>query len=405
MRSRIAAAPWSCLAAGVLVCLCLLRSQVEGQVTDLRAIELARWSLVEDLRIGSAAGHADAFSRPSIGAISGDGSLVYVVDRDSRSPVIKVFDTSGRFVREIGSPGEGPGEYRSISAFGLRSDTIWISDAGTGRVTFYRPDGTVIESFGFGYDEAGVVTRVPVEVLGSDRFLVVSPPGPDLGRTGVGKVRFRQSVLLTDRQAAVLDTVVSYDVDYPVIVTRPGGGAIFRYNPAVVETPRVSYSSTSEVVREVHRPAPQSASVGQFRILIRRPRGDTLMQRTFLFRPVPVPRTVKDSVMAAASRSLRNAPVDLAAVALRYIELPDFQPAVSRGPISTENGDYWIEREAFPTNGREYLVLDRGLEPLATIQIPSRSGRLTGPITQTHVWFVELDDLDVPFLVRYRIVR
>jgi hypothetical protein len=386
--------------------LLLWAGEARGQVIDLRTLRLPQWRLQEELRIGSVDGPDDALASPTVGAVAPDGRI-YVLDRAPGSPVIKVFDARGGFIRAIGAHGQGPGEYASISAFGMRGDTVWVSDGGTGRITFYRTDGELIESFRFGAQDPQDPTRVshvPVAILSADRFIVISPPGPDIRSMDVGPVTFRQSRLLTDRRGSILDTLFVTDVDYPVIITSPRGRGIFIHQPAFRDAPIVVYSSAKDQVREIHRRTALSASDGEFRFVIRTRAGDTLNARTFRYRPLAVPPAVRDSVLEAGRSRLRTAPSRMASSVLPHIRVPEYQPTVTRS-IEAEDDTYWIEREEYPAAARQVLVLNGSLDAVATVEIPSRARRVAGPVTAQHIWFLELDDLDVPCLVRYRIVR
>jgi len=48
-----------------------------------------------------------------------------------------VFDMSGKFVRNIGRDGAGPGEFRQIERFGWVGDTLWVSDPVLRRYTLF----------------------------------------------------------------------------------------------------------------------------------------------------------------------------------------------------------------------------------------------------------------------------
>lgn len=377
-----------------------------AQVMDLRTTRLPQWRLQEDLRIGSVDGRNDALTSPSVGAIAPDGRI-YVLDRAPGSPLIKVFSADGQFVRTIGSNGRGPGEYTSISAFGLHADTVWVSDSGTGRVTFYRTSGELIESFRFGAEDPEDPTRVshvPVAILSPDRFMVVSPPGPDIRSMDVGPVTFRQARLLTDRRGAVLDTLLVVDVPYPAIVTGARGRGIFILQQAFRDEPIVVWSTRHGHVREVQRRTAPSSGEGEFRVSIRTRTGDTLSARTFRYRPLPVPPGVRDSILNTARARLRTAPAHMASVVLPHIRVPDYQPPVT-GVSEAEDGTYWVTREEIAAGPRQLLVLNELLEPVATVALPPGARRATGPITSRYIWFLELDELDVPYLVRYRIER
>lgn len=73
-------------------------------------------------------------------AITNRGN-VWVADRDM---AIRVFDRDGNFLRRVGRPGSGPGEFREISWICASGDgNILALDMPNGRVTEFEADGTV----------------------------------------------------------------------------------------------------------------------------------------------------------------------------------------------------------------------------------------------------------------------
>jgi hypothetical protein len=74
-----------------------------------------------------------------------DGHLVVP---DAGANTIRVFAPDGRFVTAFGRPGEGPGEFASLSRAWARGDTIEASDGRLYRITRFTLDG-VVESVAF----------------------------------------------------------------------------------------------------------------------------------------------------------------------------------------------------------------------------------------------------------------
>jgi hypothetical protein len=90
--------------------------------------------------------------------------------RDSRArywlvqgSVIKLFDHAGTFMRTVGSPGSGPGEWRSPWPATDMNGRVQVIDASNGRVT--RLDG-----------DFGVTTETPIPAL---EINAVAPIGPE----------------------------------------------------------------------------------------------------------------------------------------------------------------------------------------------------------------------------------
>ncbi len=94
---------------------------------------------------------------------------------DQQDVQIRLYDENGKFVRNIGRKGAGPGEYQYVFGMAITNDTVLaIHDLGAARITYFFPDGKVRGSFTeprassggdrhFGVDVRGLVSlRVPM---------------------------------------------------------------------------------------------------------------------------------------------------------------------------------------------------------------------------------------------------
>ena len=106
-------------------------------------LESPRWSVTQDLAVGTDSGPAELqFGRIGDLAVSPDGDIALI---DQLNGVVRVFDVTGTHRASIGRSGKGPGEL-SRSANGiywLGSDTLLVLDPGERRQTVFRLDGTV----------------------------------------------------------------------------------------------------------------------------------------------------------------------------------------------------------------------------------------------------------------------
>lgn len=109
---------------------------------------VSSWSLVEDLRLGSAAGDAPEVFGASIALeASADGTL-YVADQQNYR--IEVFDSTGVHQRTLGRRGSGPGEVMDLIGVKLHPDGgLWAVDAGNGRYSVFGPDGAPSATLSF----------------------------------------------------------------------------------------------------------------------------------------------------------------------------------------------------------------------------------------------------------------
>lgn len=79
---------------------------------------------------------------------------------------LDLFDRSGRWLRQIGRPGEGPGEYREIMAVELvAGDSIWIFDPPNSRITVLSPEFNVVRTLPLGLSAEAAVVFPPGSVI------------------------------------------------------------------------------------------------------------------------------------------------------------------------------------------------------------------------------------------------
>lgn len=94
-------------------------------------------------------GRADGAAHEAFGIVSGVAfdaqDNLYVLDRQSVR--VLVYDRNGRFLRQIGSEGQGPGELMVPLALTIGGDgTVIISDLGRRGYSLFRPDGTFLRN-------------------------------------------------------------------------------------------------------------------------------------------------------------------------------------------------------------------------------------------------------------------
>ena len=70
---------------------------------------------------------------------------IYIVDK--KFSRVAVFDTTGKYIMDIGAPGQAPGEYINLSNIFIRNDTLFIQDNGNSRISLFRISGEYLSSF------------------------------------------------------------------------------------------------------------------------------------------------------------------------------------------------------------------------------------------------------------------
>ena len=103
----------------------------------------ATLNLREEVTFGLGDNPDEAFSEVSASVVD-DAGTVYALDVKDRK--IKVFDKTGKFLRLIGKPGQGPGELGMPAAIQLTGDNnLVISDATNQKLSFFKLSGEHIK--------------------------------------------------------------------------------------------------------------------------------------------------------------------------------------------------------------------------------------------------------------------
>jgi hypothetical protein len=116
------------------------------------------WRVEEMLRIGEPAGDPEyQFGQIAGVAITSAGQVLVM---DQQAQELKVFGADGTWVRTIGEPGNGPGQFGPQAGPVLvgRGDTVLVPDLGNQRVSLFLPDGESLGSFRSGF-ESGIPIR------------------------------------------------------------------------------------------------------------------------------------------------------------------------------------------------------------------------------------------------------
>lgn len=341
----------------------------------------AEWRVEEDLRIGG---------------IDGDGPEVFggvasfAVDRagriwvgDGLSQDVRVFDASGTYVRSIGRRGSGPGEFTQIVKVDLGPDgRIWVMDPQNNRLTVFDTAGVPVEEHaalgGFvlfpwpgGFDRSGsYYAPVPQRVGGELR---------------VGVVRYDASV-------TPVDTLIM-----PVDRTARDGWEIRRGEGFV--RAGIPYQG-GMATRLSPRGGTLALLTGAYRIFELDPDGDTLRTITKDFTPLPVTAADRERARDDLSWFIdQGGTIDLT-------QLPD-EKAAAEQLFADDEGNLWVAlTRATSDELPAYDVFDPFGRFLGTVSIPFRLRPDPMPIVRDGALYgVAYDELDVPYIVRARLLK
>jgi hypothetical protein len=352
--------------------------------------------LVEELRIGAVDGNEhETFGRLIGAAVGPAGEFVTV---DQQGPALQLFDSAGKYVRDIGRPGQGPGEYRSVAGVRFTSgDEIAIWDPSNRRITTYTLEGGV----------TGTI-RVNASVQGGEEPFQVDTAGcfyvKAVGAL-VGHVISQYIWIKVDRDGNELDSVPIPKADgvgRPLVVRSLGGSLTpFRVETVSALSP-YGYEVTGRTdVYAISRPLPdgkvlriqhtaRAVSVGeeeraQWKAVLDYMESVSPSTAT-RFEPIP---SQKPSFKALWVDDSGRIWVHRYVSAVHVPPSPIRQPKRQGLPVLK-----WLEPPVWDTYDERGMILGSITLPLTAVLVASRGSR---------VWVIEHGALDESYLVRYRI--
>lgn len=360
---------------------------------------LARWSVAEEVRIGSSDDPDQMLS--TVGAlVVDDEERVYVAQ--PLLGTIRVFDSSGTTLRYIGRRGQEPGQFDRVYTIGFLADTLYAIDLGHRRITYFSLEGELLRST--------EVRPPPVSppFFPSMPFAVFPDGSMAIGTAFPANISAedlrRVPQLRIDRTGQVLDTVtwIAYE--------RTGRRAPHEGRPIGVGSPLsddafAMFLEDGTRVATIDRTIAPGSGTASFGVTTTDGEGDTIYSRRYEYEPVPIDEAVIDSVVAERAEILSAAfadPREAQTFVRSTMFLPVYFPPVSTARFS-DAGDLWVGREDISGRDQTWMVLDERGEPVATTTLSNRLEVMA--IRGDAIWGVETDALGVPFVVRYRIVR
>lgn len=351
--------------------------------------------LPSHLRLGVVEGEeALQFFTPNGAARLSDGRLV-ISESGTR---LRLFDADGSFVRWIGAVGDGPREFAAVSSMGvLDGDTIAVYDGRRRRLVLYEPGGEFVREAAVQLPER--FTQVRSSRFLSDGRLFIEATNPGLDQPDAAEHRERIAAILFDRRGAepqILDEADGMTLRFETVRMSEGGqwvrlmanvtptffplprftgapGGVHRWDGARFEVRRMDHAGVLQEIIRVDRAA----------------------------RPVTseVIRTYENEGPGSnVSPQLREIREQVLASRMYADSLPHFQ-MVQPAP----DGSLWLGEFTGHIGGTSTrwwrISADRGLE--GYLDLPEGFRVLS--FEEGEILGVERDDLDVPFLVGYRV--
>lgn len=137
------------------------RGNVTTVVSESGSVWVGESRLVVEATIGSE-GSPEEYLFGEVRDLATDGERIFVAD--SQAVVVRVYDFEGRHLKDIGGPGEGPGEFSAPKGVGIAANgQILVQDNSARKIHVFDTEGTYLEYWDrqwrvSGYDERFTVT-------------------------------------------------------------------------------------------------------------------------------------------------------------------------------------------------------------------------------------------------------
>jgi hypothetical protein len=143
-------------------------------------------------------GRAEGESWEMFSGISGmafdDTDNLYVLDRENFRVV--VFDASGRFVRQFGRRGAGPGEFQLTFHIAIDADGhVVVSDIGNRAYILFTADGRHVRNVPYGYGSGLPIGGVFADPRGGVITRINDPVNPESAPAGSFSTLYRQPLV------------------------------------------------------------------------------------------------------------------------------------------------------------------------------------------------------------------
>jgi hypothetical protein len=360
--------------------------------------------LVEELQIARVDDPARGFSAIAAIDIADDGTIFVL---DWKECHVRVFSRAGELVTTFGRKGQGPGEFSRPDRLGLLGDSVWVSDPGNRRITFFTTRGRLIRSVpapSVSVGDARLVASVRAARPRRDRT-IASVPSTGTYTVGVPADSALLPRLLFDENGRVVDTL-GWHMRYEL------GAKDLRLGDAWVAIRPLQFPSypielEEDTLRLVVEQTPVSATEGWVYVRRTDERGNEKWMRRYGYGPRRVDHDLVETTVeyfATTFFGQNGAPRPGASDLVRdALVFPAFLPAVSR-VVAGKDGTLWLQRGDMPRGEPpRWIVLDAKGTIRGELTLPADAQPGAMRVLGARVWLPISDSSGFMWLGQYRI--
>lgn len=339
------------------------------------------WKLIPDGQLEGSVGSPGELIDPRDVAIGDDGT-VYVADTDPE--VIKVYDSTGAFLRTIGLEGEGPGEFR-VAYLAVRGSHLLVQDPQLARASLFDTSGTFIRSWGTSCCFYG-----PPALDGQGRVVVRAMNTPDMHASWV---LYRYDTLGT-----MLDTLLLPEPEVEVPLWTLMEGERRRMTMPVLFSPAIyfGYRRSGGVIH---------GWSGEYRLVMSESGRDTMTVLGRAWTAEPLEDDRRDRAYEARIAPIIEGGTDELQVRRQMSrdDIPSHLPAFA-AIAQDATGAIWVMLDA-DSGLTRFDVFDSTGVYLGRVDAPGLIPAWQSSWGRDAVYVREEDETGLPRVVRYRIVR
>lgn len=299
--------------------------------------------------------------------VTDDGSVVVGFPAE---PAVRIFSSRGNATMSVGRRGNEAAEFADVSGLGVLGDLIYVLDERRGQIRLVRRDGS----------DAGTDRRNALR----DKFRLHRPirlfaDGAALlepRQTGRGTSETRSAFLRVERGALSADTI-AWIAPAGRRVSVTVNGRTYLVPRFFSDAPLVEFSPNGERGVIVDRTVVDSVRVqrSSFSVTLIGAHGDTAFAQRIPYKPMPLPKSLLDSLTASEAEHLghagaESAPEDAARTVRDALQVPYTIPTVS-GAIIGDDGTVWLRREDTGAASVRWTVLRPGEKSRTDIALPA----------------------------------
>lgn len=366
------------------------------------------WNLVDEKRL--AGSDSLPFGRILAVAIGPDGSAFVTGTGDV---AIHLLGPDGDYRGTIGREGDGPGEFRTSPAIGVRSDTLWAIDGARRSVSYFTLTGRSIGATRVpGAVSARGLRMEPMALLDGGAVLLLesAPSSRAAEAESEGRVELALALLFGDAGRVVDVTALDASTLWLQFELRGGLAAATVQPWSTIDLLAISPGGDAFVVvrgRGTERPG------GRYLLEWFDPDGGTGGARSVEFVAADLQKSEVESFLDGMSEGFASRfggnPESVRGTIEEALYTPEYLPGVRAdarnesggGVLIAADGTTWVRQQY--ADGTRWRVFGATTEEVAQVGAPEDlSLRYVG---REYVWGVREGRFGTPELYRYRIAR